>query len=435
MGIYTSNRFVGEAYDYAAEIQANEAYDAAFGCAHIFADCQANDMALFESAIYSDMAEVMSLQEGVQVVNENAFTDVIKKIVEMFKKLLAKIKGIFNAFLAKLAGAFKNGKALVKQYEKQIIKYSNWKDFKVKGIRKPRSGKDNIKAAIYGNPSAAFDFKITEAYQINLNQNNKKADADDAYAPTIGGTRYTTSKIKDMDTEDLKLALLKTYVNSGINVSDFKDLSEEVSDFLYESEETFGDDEKTTSSTFTSAWIKGVLMDEKWESEVKKTNDNLDKIINKIIDDLNKTDDNLTTFIQKNGEGTKARFKGSNDGGWQFNNQTAAITKDTKAGNSKAADFEANVTSGGKNTSNLEASEIQKCIQACQKVASNEQEVITKVTAEYMSQVKFAMAQARKLWAAAAAWSSTTHKESVEYYQALGEAAAEQFYMNMESIG
>ena len=140
MGIYTSNRYIyNEAYDWASEIPANEAYDAAFGCAHILADCQANDMALFEHTIRNDIAEVMSIQEGVGYVNENAFTDVIKKIVEMFKKLLAKIKGIFSAFLAKLTGAFKNGKDLVKKYEKQIIKYANWKDFKCKGVRKPKN--------------------------------------------------------------------------------------------------------------------------------------------------------------------------------------------------------------------------------------------------------------------------------------------------------
>ena len=146
MGIYTSNRYFDEAYDYASEIPANEAYDAAFGCAHILADCQTNDMALFESVIYSDFAEVRAVQEGYGYVNENAFTDVIKKIVEAFKKLLAKLKGIFAAFIAKLTGAFKNGKDLVKQYEKQIIKYSNWKDFKCKGIMKPRN--DNIIEAI-----------------------------------------------------------------------------------------------------------------------------------------------------------------------------------------------------------------------------------------------------------------------------------------------
>ena len=430
MGIYTNNRYFGEAYNYAAEIPANEAYDAAFGCAHIMADNQANDMALFESAIYSDMAEVMSLQEGTQVVNENAFTDVIKKIVEMFKKLLAKIKGIFNAFLAKLAGAFKNGKDLVKKYEKQIIKYSNWKDLKIKGIRKPRNGKDDIKSAIFGTGSTcAFKFAINDAYQID----SRKDTADTAYAPSIGSTPWTTSKIKDADTEELKLALLKAYTN--VNVSDYKEFSEKVTEFLYDEEDTFdGEDDKISSSTFTSKWIKGVLMDEKWESEVKKTNDNLDKIINKIIDDLNKTNNNLATFIQKNSESDKATFKGSNNGKWEFRNNTGDVNKDSRAGDSVAADFEKE-TGNGRNASKLKASDLQQCIQACQKVASNEQEVITKVTSEYMSQVKFAMAQARKMWTAAAAWSSTTHKESVEYYQALGEAAAEQFYMNMESIG
>ena len=96
MGIYSVNRYSSDVYDYASDIPANEAYNAAFGCAHVLADCQANDMALFESAIYSDMMEVMSIQEGVQVVNENAFTDVIKKIIEMFKKLIAKIKAVIG---------------------------------------------------------------------------------------------------------------------------------------------------------------------------------------------------------------------------------------------------------------------------------------------------------------------------------------------------
>ena len=86
MGIYTSNRYLNEAHDWASEIPANEAYGAAFGCAQILADCQANDMALFESTIYSDIEEIRSINEGYGYVNENAFTDVIKKIVEMFKQ-------------------------------------------------------------------------------------------------------------------------------------------------------------------------------------------------------------------------------------------------------------------------------------------------------------------------------------------------------------
>jgi hypothetical protein len=77
---------------------------------------------------------------------------------------------------------------------------------------------------------------------------------------------------------------------------------------------------------------------------------------------------------------------------------------------------------------------IQKSIQNMQRVASCEQEVVTKVTSEYMAQVKFAIAQAKKLWTSAAAWSSTEHKEAYEYYDALGECAAEQVYQNFEAI-
>ena len=196
MGIYTSNRYLhNEAYDWASEIPANEAYDAAFGCAHILADCQANDMALFEHAIRSDISEVMSIQEDVGYVNENAFTDIIKKIVEMFKKLLAKIKGIFSAFLAKLTGAFKNGKDLVKKYEKQIIKYSNWKDFKCKGVRKPKN--ESIQTEIQN----IFENKKVSAvqYKITVTPNNATINT--------GIKGYdTVDKVKDAEPEDIKNA-------------------------------------------------------------------------------------------------------------------------------------------------------------------------------------------------------------------------------------
>jgi hypothetical protein len=69
-----------------------------------------------------------------------------------------------------------------------------------------------------------------------------------------------------------------------------------------------------------------------------------------------------------------------------------------------------------------------------QKIASNEQEVVTKVTSEYMAQLKFAVSQARKMWTSAAAYTSTQHKEDASYYQAVGECAAEQAYQKFEAI-
>ena len=423
MGIYTSNNYFGRnVHDYAAEIPANEAYDAAFGCAHVLADCQANDMALFESTIYSDMNEVMAVQEGVQVVNENAFTNVIKKIVEMFKKLIAKIKGIFKAFLAKLEGLFKNGKDLVKKYEKQILKCSNWKKFKCK-IRKPRSGKEDI--ASYINNSL-FSFNNESGSQRTDRYILTKDDLSD-WNSGLGASLEDAEKIKKADAEDIKEALLKLYIKpSTVSVSDYKDFSNDVTEYLYEDEDTIdGDDDNVSSSTFTANWIKGVLNEKKLIENAEKLSKKLDDEINGIIDDLNKTHNNLIDIASKDTgkKGMETKVKLDSDAAFG----RVDVNKDSGSYQKKAAEFKTDA--GG-----TEASKVQPIIIAMQKVASNEQEVITKVTSEYMAQLKFAVSQARKMWTAAAAYSSTEHKEDASYYLAVGECAAEQAYQKFESI-
>ena len=410
MGIYTSNRFVNESVqDHTSEIPANEAYNAAFGCAQILADCQRNDMALFESAIFSDMNELMAVREGVEVVNENAFTNVIKKLVEMFKKLVAKIKGIFAAFLAKLAGAFKNGKELVKKYEKQIIKYSNWKDLKIKGIRKPKSGHENIKTTL----DSIFSIdSVKSAYRIQ-GVTDMSDTADWTGIPGFGSMKA----VKEADSSELKLALIKMYI-SGPSLSDYADVAEDVKEAIYEDADTIdGDDDIKSSSYFSAAWIKGVLNDEKWEKDVKKVADKLEKKINVIIDDLNKTEDNLAKFRTDKNNTTDERVNAGVKGSRSF--------KDDEGHH-----VDTSISAG-----RINAEIAQKEIQCLQTIASNEQEVISKVTSLYLEEIKFATAQARKIWTAAAAWSSGVHKESVEYYNALGECAAEQFYTNMEALG
>lgn len=427
MGIYTSNRYFGEAYDYASEIPANEAYGAALGCAQILADCQANEMALFESIIYSDFAEVKAVQEGVEYVNENAFTNVIKKIIEMFKKLLAKIKGIFSAFLAKLTGAFKNGKDLVKKYEKQIIKYSNWKDFKCKNIRVPKS------SGLQGSIDKLF--QTNKICAVGYSIDTSKSDI--LYDTKL--TEYSTpEKIKDADSEDIKNAIIKLYVPDA-KVTDIADLHEDVMDYLFDDEETIsGDDQVKSASYFSADWIKTILSEgEKWEKDVKKFNDKLEKNINTIIDNLAKDDDKLAKFM------TNKDNSGANIDGYAQNFSDA--DDNDKVKKHSGTDFSSKATYGAviKNPDGTETKlaypgksteDVQKAIHALQKLASNEQEVITKVTSEYMTVVKFSLAQARKVWTAAAAWSSGVHKESVDYCQAVGEASAEQFYSVMEAI-
>jgi hypothetical protein len=442
MGIYTSNRYFGSAYDYAGEIPANEAYDAAFGCAHILADCEANDMALFESTIYSDMNEVMSIQEGYQVINENAFTDIIKKIVEMFKKLIAKIKGIFKAFIAKLDGLAKNGHDLVKKYEKQILKYSNWKDFKVK-IRKPKRGSTDIVSDIQG----VFNFTEASGDRYLLSNNTSTWNSQIKFKEP--------DKVKEADAEDIKLELLKNFYikKNTVSVSEYKDFSEDVTEYLYEDEDKIdGDDDKISSSYFTTAWIKGVLEDKKLISDAEKLNKKLNDNINGIIDDLGKTHTNLAKLMSDEGSNTTVKKFSQSFGNKEIDKDShydkvnlsferGMKLYDTKEEAEKAGISNPSEHKGKWYDSSLaskdnttKATDVQKVIVAMQKIASNEQEVVTKVTSEYMAQLKFAVSQARKMWSAAAAYSSTEHKEDASYYQAVGECAAEQAYQKFEAI-
>ena len=428
MGIYTSNRYFGEAYDYASEVPMNEAYDAAFGCAHILADCQRNDMAIFESSIYSDMEEVKSIQEGYGYVNENAFTDLIKKIIETFKKLIGKIKGIFAAFIAKITGAFKDGKDLVKKYEKQIIKYSNWKGFKCKKIRAPKSGKESIMGAV----DTLFGYNengkgMALAYKINLT-----ASGAIGFNAPISASQYKTPKeIDDADAEDLKNAIVEKYVSC---CKDLTELHENVMDELFDDEDDIDDDNVKSGSYFSTAWIKQVLNEgEKWTKNIKKFNDNAEKNINTIIDNLNKDDDTLAKYMSKNPDIKK--IKATPD--WSERDYGDSSNTSKRISRQSGMDFEKTITKDTSSDKGHTATteELQKAIHALQKIAGNDQEVIAKVTSEYMEVNKFVLAQARKLWTAAAAWSSGVHKESVEYANAMGDVAAEQLYTVMESVG
>ena len=422
MGIYTSNRYLGEAYDYASEIPVNEAYDAAFGCAHILADCQVNDMALFESTIYSDIAEVRSIQEGYGYVNENAFTSVLKKLAEAFKKLLGKIKGIFKAFIAKLTGAFKDGKDLVKKYEKQIIKYANWKDFKCTKVREPKKSINNLKEAI----NTVFQAQKISAFDYELGYNNG-ANAENTLVKGLSnfGSMTTPKKVIDADADDIKTELLKRYLSDNVKVTEESNIHEEVMDYLFEDEDTInGDDQVKSSSYFSSNWIKTLLSEgEKWQKDVKKFNDKLEKNINTIIDNLNKADDDLAKFMANKDNKNKLAVAT----GKSFNSSDS---------DNKVDKSDINFVSGEVDRNNIQNDNenLQKAIHAMQKIATNEQEVITKITSEYMTVVKFSLANARRVWTAAAAWSSGVHKESVEYADAMGDVAAEQLYTNMESI-
>lgn len=414
MGIYTSNRFFGEAYDYASEIPANEAYDAAFGCAHILADCQKNDMALFEGAIYDDINEVRALQEGTGYVNENAtFTNIIKKIVEWFKKLLGKIQGIIKSLVAKLDGAFRDNKKLVERYQKQISNCSNWKEFELKKIRVPKN--ENIIKTV---DDAFATNSTSNNYKITLTNKNILNDLD------LNNNLKTVDDIDAADADTIKLALINKYI-SGVDITDFSKVNDEVMSNIFNEENNVT---SVTSSYFSKPWIAKVLIDSKdWLKSIKTFEQLLNNNTNNIIHNLELAEKAVEDFIEKNSNDTIRIANNKND--FSFGNKQGDTVDKL---NNMTFNYETNKK--GNQIKACNSADVQAAIKALQKIAGNENEVTQKVISEYTSVVKFTIAQARKIWNQAAVWSSNVHKESVEYYQALGEASAEEFYSNMESI-
>lgn len=415
MGLYTNSSRYGNSYAYSDEITANESYNAALGCAHIMMDVQANDMAFFEGVIKDDVREVTSYNEGVSYVNENALTDIIKKIVEMFKKLVAKIKGIIKSFIAKLNGAFKNAKGLVKKYEKQIIKYGNWTGFKVKDIRVPKQDLDIGSIVDY---VCDVEPKATE-YNFGTGENK-----------TFYGMRSEDINDGKYDKEDIRLHIIKDNYFTHLNITsaeNTEDIKEEIYDAVFDEKDTIDDDVVKSGSYFAKPWIKPTLENsEKLIKEINKVEKKLNGWIDRIITDLNKTQNDLAKIIGDRNNGPKKLLDPSTN--------FTVSDRDEKGTSHTIKAYDGADLGIVSDKSNSRAENFQQVVRAAQTVAANEQEVITMTCSIAMDLAKFGIAQARKIWTAAAAWSSGVHKEGYEYIEALGDCSAEEFYSNMNSI-
>ena len=479
MGIYSNNRFSSTTtmVDYDAITEADNNYNAVTGCAMAFLESQQNDLALFNATIYTDFQEVAALQEGYEVLNESV-SDVIEKIKQIFIKLLAKIKGIFQAFLAKLRGTFSSNKNLYDDYVKQINKYYNWKDFKVKNFRKLKGGGTDAAGKIDDVGAYNVDKMSYSVSLAGVSQANKAKNID---------ANTTLSKIvkdylddKDIDSEDINKVLIQDRLGSN-------DLKKELDDDLGNMNEAFMDcvfeDADTEDEWKTSDIINGIVGSvlkegTKIQDNVEKCNKNLNNNINKIINQLNKIAGDVNkVYSGKNGESFTSKTVSMSAGEKMkgtMNTTDFESSKDKyiyhiikKSDNSVYIDNNGNEIQGAKkemdkyindnlsandykpkskkikgdnftydnknNKSDLET--LSKVASILQRVAGQEQELITKFTTARLTATKFLVSQARKVWASAAAYSSTEHKnEGYEFYTAFGEAYAYDFMSDMEAL-
>lgn len=412
--IFNNNTHYGiGGVNYADTIPAMEGYDCVTGCGIMLMENQYNDFALFNAGIKMDMDECRrSLNEGTVIINEG-FKDIINKIVELFQSLIAKIKGILQAFGAKLLKVFHANKKLVEKYKKIINGCSDWSKFKVNKYRNPKSSADID--AVFGYDIVSDD---TDGYNKALSTNNLSA--------TLYGIQL--DKVEKMSNDEITEKIIRNNLDTSISGSvdgDMKNFKKVALDALFEYES-----DKTNWTTAEISNIGDMLTEaDKAKSVIKKYNDNLTGTISKIINKLKDAQSKISDIVSD-------REKGNNN---NLANHYNYASIDVGVKNDK---YDTKYTTYKKNDSGEidtveKAQTQQRVVGALLKIATNEKDVITKLTSVFMDVYKFTVAQCRKVYSSAAAYAST-HKsaknESADLIEAIGEAAYYDFMTDMDSI-
>ena len=251
---------------------------------------QYNDFALFNAGIKMDMEECeRTLNEGFEVINEG-FKDIINKIVELFKSLIAKIKGILQAFGAKLLKVFHANKKLVEKYKKIINGCGDWSKFKVNKYRNPKTSADIDDVFSYDIVS-----DDTDGYNKALSTNNLSA--------TLYGIQL--DKAEKMTNDEITEKIIRSNLDNSISGSvdgDMKNFKKVALDALFEYES-----DKTNWTTAEISNIGDMLTEaDKAKSDIKKYNDNLTGTISKIINKLKDAQSKISDIVSD-------REKGNND--------------------------------------------------------------------------------------------------------------------------
>ncbi len=389
MGIFL-NGVLGESTGYGAiQVPEVEGYN---GCHELAAlqiqhENMANDLAIFKSALISDVRESQMIQEGVseeEVLTESFETanGVLNKLKEMLLKLLAKIKAIVSAFIAKLSGLSSDYKALFDKYKKVIAGHSDWKKFKFK--YQPETG--NSASLTLTFPTMSNDGKIPE---------------------------YYTSTTEIPDDDDVEEKVLKQILPAKFkDITSLKDLKKEMHEFFFESEELVdGDSDNISGSEIIKLCedmpdmkknidnIKKLIAS--LETNIKKRISELGKMQSKIIDVAVSKDSANKTTPAKKSDTSKVNNK--------FKYTTQTVTSDTEVFNK----------------SEVEKGDFVRGLGISQKFINCEQRVVTEFNNCYLSEIRFYANQVKRIWTSAAAFASL-RKENQELYSLMGEIALQE---------
>ena len=362
MGIFVNNRTkLGNGYD---TVVANENYSGIEGAMQILIDGVRNDQALFEALIATDMMEIelINCNESSRVValQEASAGGIFERIKEFLEKMWKKLKGLVLSFIDKLKAKFTSDNVkLVNKFAKAVRKKTFSKNFTYKYSERDDSS---------FTPNKDLDTRIKEiekeissgkTLKTILNSIAKTDNAtSDNFSEKFHKKMYKTEKeCRGLDSSRLS-KIIKNLENSKDAISDAKELASDLDEFCKDLIDRF-DDEAEEFESKTGKFDLDITSDE--------DSTNSGQYI------IKRTKHTLYTDIYLNGNDKKV-------GGGAIDDKDQKVDRKTTYANAA------------------------KMATLYSKLASVAQTAATKYTTAYLKEIKFGIAQDRKVFIKAVGW-------------------------------
>ena len=382
------------------EVEMNENYSTGTDMAIALVEARENEFAVLQAGIKQDMIAAMCEDYDERLtINEATAGGVMAKVKEILKKLLEKLKSLFHSFMAKMNSFFMDSNEFYKKYSAEIAK-KPLRDFEIKARKFDRTKFNGlIKSTInlYADNSNRADYDSDEKLDKLIDK--------DKVAEVVTNLIFTTNALKEMSIDE-----------------DFGNVAKEIEDYVFEDAEKH--DNLSGSTIVTSDWIGKLLSEKKFISDIEKVNKSSEKAIAKLIKEIDKDITKMAGTV-----GTDKEYTSKSHIARISQNVN---TKSNYATIGKTGNFEKpyQITGAASDAKSARVSTMMRHASYNQAVASAFQDCMIKAQNARLACAKKAVAQAKKIFAAAVAYNPK--KEDYDFYTAVGEAAEFEAMMVME---
>lgn len=282
------------------DVAVDESYSGLVGIYNMIEESALNEHAIFEHVIACDFAEAYTkngvmTESAFEAINEASASEIWGKVKEFIKRMWEKILGIIKNLTTKIQSIFiRDGKELVKKYDKQLIEKMNTS----------KLNKMPVKYKKLSDKSKAVDVNSAEWFKAGITDVIGSSALGAAYAEDVAKARTNdlaaagdqrkfsdiSDDVKNKDKykphtadeiQELKDDALSAFLGTSTDTKSFnKDLMEESFDEI--DEEGFGNTDYTYCKQILEESKKVLAFLKKQETAAKKMYNDDIKAINEI---------------------------------------------------------------------------------------------------------------------------------------------------------